>query len=72
MLQRGLTSAAAAILICAIGAAVLQLVVMIFGLSVPAAITVLSLAALAGLNSLRRNRRAPMAAVRGRRARGRD
>ena len=72
MLQRGLTSLAAAIMICAIGAAAAQLAFMMFGLSLPLAITVLALLALAGLGSLRRNRRAPAAAVRGRRARGRE
>jgi hypothetical protein len=72
MLQRGLTSLAAAIMICAIGAALIQLAMMIFGLSLPVAVTVLSLAAVGGLNWLRRNRRAPAAAVRGRRGRGRD
>ena len=72
MLQRTLASAAAAIMICAIGAAMIQLTIMIFGLPLPVAITLLSLAALAGLNALRRNRRTPAAAVRGRRARGRE
>jgi hypothetical protein len=72
MLQRTLAGTAAAILICAIGAAVIQLTIMIFGLPLPVAITVLSLAALTGLNALRRNRRTPAAAVRGRRARGRE
>ena len=72
MLQRTLTSAAAAIMICAIGAVVLQLTIMIFGFPLPVAITVLSLAALTGLNALRRSRRTPAAAVRGRRAQGRE
>ena len=72
MLQRTLASAAAAIVICALGAAMIQLTIMIFGLPRPVAITVLSLAALAGLNALRRNRRTPAAAVRGRRGRGRE
>ena len=72
MLQRTLASAAAAIMICAIGAAMIQLTIMIFGLPLPVAITLLSLAALAGLKALRRNRRTSAAAVRGRRARGRE
>jgi hypothetical protein len=72
MLQRTLTSVAAAVMICAIGAAVIQLAIMVFGFPRPVAIAVLALAALAGLNVLRRNRRAPAAAVRGRRGRGRE
>ena len=58
MLQRAVARAAAAIVICAVGAALIQLAIMILGLSRPVAITVLSLAVLAGLNSLRRRVRA--------------
>ena len=58
MLQRGLFCAAAAVMACAIGAAVLQLAVLILGMSSPVAITVITLVALAGLNSLRRRLRA--------------
>ena len=58
MLQRALARAAAAIMICAVGAAMIQLAIMILGLSRPVAISVLSLAVLAGLNSLRRRVRA--------------
>jgi hypothetical protein len=54
MLQRGLFGAAAAIMVCAIGAAVLQLAVLILGMSSPVAITVITLVALVLLNSLRR------------------
>ena len=54
MVQRVLFCAAAAVMVCAIGAAVLQLAVLIFGMSSPIAITVITLAALALLNSLRR------------------
>jgi hypothetical protein len=55
MLQRGFFCAAAAVMICAIGAALLQLAVLILGLSSPLAIT---LAAVIVLNSLRRRLRA--------------
>ena len=58
MIQRGLFCAAAAVMVCAIGAAVLQLAVLILGMSSPVAITVITLVALVGLNSLRRRRRA--------------
>jgi Flp pilus assembly protein TadB len=58
MLQRGLFWAAAAVMACAIGAAVLQLAVMILGISSPVAITVITVVALVGLNSLRRRLRA--------------
>jgi hypothetical protein len=58
MLERGLTRAAAVIMTCAICAAVLQLAIMILGLPRPAAITMITLAALAGLNWLRRHARA--------------
>jgi hypothetical protein len=54
MFQRGLFCAAATVMVCAIGAALLQLTVMIFSLSSPVAITVIILAALVLLNSLRR------------------
>jgi hypothetical protein len=54
MLQRGLFGAAAAVMVCAIGAAVLQLAVLILGMSSPVAITVITLVALVLLNSLRR------------------
>lgn len=58
MVQRGLFCAAAAVMVCAIGAAVLQLAVLILGMSSPVAITVITLVALVGLNSLRRRLRA--------------
>jgi hypothetical protein len=45
-------------MICAIGAALLQLAVLILGLSSPVAITVLILVAVVLLNSLRRRLRA--------------
>ena len=48
MLQRGLFRVAAAVMVCAIGAAVLQLAVLILGMSSPIAITVITLVALAG------------------------
>ena len=57
MVQRGLFCAAAAVMVCAIGAAVLQLAVLILGMSSPVAITVITLVALALLNSLRRRLR---------------
>ncbi len=58
MLQRGLFCAAAAVMVCAIGAAVLQLAVLILGMSSPVAITVITLVAVVLLNSLRRRIRA--------------
>ena len=57
MVQRGLFCAAATVMVCAIGAAVLQLAVLILGMSSPVAITVITLVALALLNSLRRRLR---------------
>jgi hypothetical protein len=54
MFQRGFFCAAAAVMICATGAALLQLAVLIIGLSSPLAITVTVLVALVLLNSLRR------------------
>lgn len=57
MVQRGLFCAAAAVMVCAIGAAVLQLAILILGMSSPVAITVITLVALALLNSLRRRLR---------------
>jgi membrane protein implicated in regulation of membrane protease activity len=54
MLQRGLFCAAAVVMVCAIGAALLQLAVLILSMSSPAAITVMALVALILLNSLRR------------------
>ncbi|MGH3230875.1 MAG: hypothetical protein ACRDOA_20255 [Streptosporangiaceae bacterium] len=44
-------------MVCAIGAAVLQLAVLILSMSSPVAITVITLVGLAGLNSLRRRLR---------------
>jgi membrane protein YdbS with pleckstrin-like domain len=58
MLQRGLFCAAAAVMVCAIGAALLQLAVLILSFSSPVAITVIILAAVVVLNSLRRRIRA--------------
>jgi hypothetical protein len=58
MLQRGLFCAAAAVMVCAIGAALLQLAVLILSFSSPVAITVITLAAVVVLNSLRRRTRA--------------
>jgi membrane protein implicated in regulation of membrane protease activity len=58
MLQRGLFGVAAAVMICAIGAAMVQLAVLILGMSSPVAITVITLVALVLINSLRRRLRA--------------
>ena len=58
MVQRGLFCAAAAVMVCAIGAAVLQLAVLILGMSSSVAITVITLVAVVLLNSLRRRIRA--------------
>ena len=58
MLQRGLFCAAAAVIVCAIGAALLQLAVMILSFSSPIAITVITVMAVVLLNSLHRRIRA--------------
>ena len=58
MLQRGLLGAAAAIMAYAIGAALLQLAMLIFGVSSPLAITAIVLVAVVLLHSLRRRIRA--------------
>jgi hypothetical protein len=58
MLQRGLFCAAAAVMVCAIGAALLQLAVMILSFSSPIAITAITLVGIVLLNSLRRRIRA--------------
>ena len=58
MLQRGLFCAAAAVMVCAIGAALVQLAVLILGFSSPVAITVITLVAVILLNWLRRRLRA--------------
>jgi membrane protein implicated in regulation of membrane protease activity len=55
MFQRGMFCAAAAVMACAIGAALLQLAVLILSFSSPVAITVITLVALLLLNSLRRS-----------------
>jgi hypothetical protein len=58
MVQRGLFCAAAAVMICAIGAALLQLAVLILSFSSPVAIIVITLLAVVLLNSVRRLRAA--------------
>ena len=58
MLQRGLFCAAAAVIVWAVGAALLQLAIMILSFSSPIAITVITLVAVILLNSLRRRIRA--------------
>ena len=58
MFQRGLFCAAAAVIVCAVGAALLQLEIMILSFSSPIAITVITLVAVILLNSLRRRIRA--------------
>jgi hypothetical protein len=60
MLQRGLFCAAAAVMACAIGAALVQLALLILSFSSPVAITVITLACLVLLNSVRRRRRAAL------------
>ena len=57
-MQRGMFCAAAAVMVCAIGAALLQLAALIVSFSSPVAITVITLVALLLLNSLRRRIRA--------------
>jgi hypothetical protein len=58
MLSRGLFCAAAAVMVCAIGAALLQLAILIFSFSAPLAITAITLVAVVVLRSLRRRMRA--------------
>jgi hypothetical protein len=58
MVQRGLFCAAAAVMICAIGVALLQLAVLILSFSSPVAIIVITLLAVVLLNSVRRPRAA--------------
>jgi membrane protein implicated in regulation of membrane protease activity len=58
MLPRGLACAAATVMISAIGMALFQVAVLILGFSSPVAVTVITLVAIAGLNSLRRRMRA--------------
>jgi hypothetical protein len=50
--------AAAAVLVCAVGAALLQLAILVFGFSAPLAITAITLMAVVLLRSLRRRIRA--------------
>ena len=57
MLQRGLTYAAAAVMICAICVALFWLAVLILSFSSPVAVTVITLVTLILLNSLRRRMR---------------
>jgi hypothetical protein len=54
MLQRGLACAAATVMISAIVMAMFQVAVLILGFSSPVAVTVITLVAIVGLNSLRR------------------
>jgi hypothetical protein len=58
MVQRGLFCVAAAVMVCAIGAAVLQLAVLILGMPSSVVITVITLVAVVLLNALRRRIRA--------------
>ena len=58
MLSRGLFCAAAAVMVCAIGAALLQLAILILSFSAPLAITAITLVAAVVLRSLRRRMRA--------------
>jgi hypothetical protein len=58
MAKRGMAYAAATVMICAVGAALLQLVAQILSFSTPIAVPVITLIAAALLNSLRRHIRA--------------
>ena len=58
MAQRGAACAAVAVMIGAVGAALLQLVAQILSFPAPVAVTAFSLAAVAFCRSLRRHRRA--------------
>ena len=57
MAQRAIARAAAAVLACAVGVALLQLVAQILSFSAPIAVTGLTVMAAALLTSLRRHRR---------------
>ena len=58
MLSRVLFCAAAAVMVCAVGAALFQLAILIFSFSAPLAIIAITLVAMALLRSLRRRTRA--------------
>ena len=58
MFQRGLFCAAAAVMVCAIGMALVQLAVLILSFSSPVAIAVITSVAVVALNSVRRRIRA--------------
>ena len=58
MLSRGLFCAAAAVMVCATSAALLQLAILLFGFSAPLAISAITLMAVVLLRSLRRRMRA--------------
>ena len=58
MLSRGLFCAAAAVMVCAVGAALLQLAILVFSFSAPLAITAITLVAAVLLRALRRRMRA--------------
>jgi len=55
IVQRGMAYAAAAVLVCAVGAALLQVVAEILSVPAPIAVTALTLIAVRALNSLRRH-----------------
>ena len=55
IIQRAMAYAAAAVLVCAVGAALLQLVAEILSIPAPIAVTALTLIAAPALNSLRRH-----------------
>jgi hypothetical protein len=55
MAKRGMAYAAATAMICAVGAALLQLVAQILSFSAPIAVPLITLVAVAVLNSLRRH-----------------
>jgi hypothetical protein len=58
MVQRAMACAAATIMVCAVGAALLQLVAQILSFPAPIAVTAITLMAATLLNSLRRHLRA--------------
>lgn len=58
MLSRGLFCAAAAVMVCAVGAALLQLAILVFNFSAPLAVTAITLMAVILLRALRRRMRA--------------
>jgi hypothetical protein len=60
VIRRAVTFAAATVMVCAVGAALLQLVVQLLGFPAPIAVTGITVLAVALLSSLRRHLRRPL------------